>query len=111
MPSVQNLLVNTLWVLGLSGVLATGSYLQWHRTIHGRSWWFVMRTPRFLFPLCLSIALICTGVALSGRLGVPPDALWESLLWGALALAFFGQSVGYAVAGNKHGWDTSTEGK
>lgn len=111
MPSLQNLLVHALWVLGLSGALATGSYLQWRRTIHRQSWRLVVRTPRFLFPLCLSIALICAGVALSGRFGVQPDALWESLLWGGLALAFAGQSVWYAVAGDKHGWDTSTEGK
>ena len=111
MPFLHNLLVHTPWVLGLSGVLATGSYLQWRRTIHSQSWRFVMQTPRFLLPLCLSVALVCTGVALSGRFGVQPDARWKSLLWGGLALAFFGQSVWYAIAGDKHGWDTPMEGK
>jgi len=111
MPSLQNLLVHALWVLGLSGVLATGSYLQWRRTVRSQSWRFVVHTPRFLFPLCLSVALISTGAALSERLGIQPNALWESLLWGGLALVFFGQSAWYAIAGDKHGWDTSTEGK
>ena len=111
MPSLQSLLANALWVLGVSGVLATGSYMQWHRTIHKQSWRFVVRTPRFLFPLCLSIALICAGAALSGRFGVQPDAWWEAFVWGGLALLFGGQSVLYALAGHKQGWDTSTEGE
>jgi formate-dependent nitrite reductase membrane component NrfD len=111
MALLHSMLAHTLWVLGISGVLATGSYLQWHRTAYERPWRFVVRTPRFLFPLCLNIALICVGAALSGSLGVQPDARWSTYVWGGLALLFAGQSVLYAHAGDRHGWDTPTEGE
>ena len=111
MALLQNVLTHTLWVLGVSGVLATCSYMQWRRTVYGRSWRFVVRTPRFLFPLCLSITLISAGAALSGFFGVQSGAGWGSIAWGGLALLFALQSVFYARAGDRQGWDTPTEGK
>ena len=111
MASLQSVWVNSLWVLGVSGVLATGSYMQWHRTARHWSWRFVVRTPRFLFPLCLNIILICAGVALNGRFGVQPDAWWQGFIWVGFTLLFASQSVLVAVAGHNHGWDTAMEGK
>jgi hypothetical protein len=110
MPSLLGVLSNTLWILGLSGVLATVSYVNWYRFLHRRSWQFVLSTPRLLFPLCLSITLICAGAAMAGRFGADQAAWQETLVWGALAAVFAGQSIAYYMAGHKNGWDTSTEG-
>ena len=99
-----------LWILGVSGALATISYGSWYRALHHRSWRYVFSVPRFLFPLCLSSTFICSGAALSGRYGVTQVAWYETLVWAVLAAVFARQSVAYYLAGVSNGWETSTEG-
>ena len=111
MPTLQSVLSDALWILGLSGLLATGSYMQWHRVVHGRTWRYVLHTPRLLLPFCLSATFFCAGVALSGRLATDPAAWWETVVWVIMVVFFTIHSVLYGVAGDKYGWDTSTEGK
>lgn len=105
-----DVLSNLLWIMGVSGVLATCSYGNWYRLLHEWSWRFLLRTPRFLFPLCLSSTFICTGVAMNGRFGADPAAWYVILVWTVLAIVFAGQSIGYYLAGDRNGWSTSTEG-
>ncbi len=109
-PSMLPFIGNVLWILGASGALATVSYGLWYRTIHDWSLRYTFSTPRFLFPLCLGSMFLCSGVAMSGRFGVPRAAWLWTLVMVAGAVVFAGQSVMYYLAGTRIGWNTSTEG-
>jgi hypothetical protein len=105
-----NVISDVLWIMGVSGAVATISYMYWLRTLEYRSWRFLLSTPQFLFPLCLSSTLTCAGAAIGGRSSVLPVAWYETLVWAALAAVFAYWSVECYLAGHKNGWKTSTEG-
>jgi hypothetical protein len=105
------LFANGMWILGCAGLLATAGYLDWLRGWQQRAWSQVWRTPRFRFPVSLSLALVCTGCAWNGRVAVHPVSWWETGMWVALALFFGVLSVISGLAGDKDGWDNPMEGK
>lgn len=109
MISVQSLLSNSLWVLGLAGVLATFSYMNWLRGIRCWSWPYTWNTPMFLTPLSLSLFLFSGGMASAGLLSVSPAPWWQLIAWSVLALLFGVQAVLYARAGRHSGWDAPIE--
>jgi hypothetical protein len=109
MFTFQNILVNTLWVLGLAGVLATFSYMSWYRRIRGWRWKTVFSLPRMLIPLSVSLELFSIGLAMSGVTAPVTAPWWETVAWSILALLFAIQTVGYGLAGLRHGWDTPLE--
>lgn len=111
MFTLQNLLVNALWVLGLAGVLATFSYMSWYRGTRGLPWKTVFSLPRMLIPLSVSLELFSIGLAMSGVTAPLPAPWWETVAWSILALLFAVQTVGYGLAGLRHGWDTPLEGR
>lgn len=104
-------LANGLWILGCAGLLATASYLDWQRKLQHRGWRQIWPTPRFLFPVSLSLAMVCAGCVWSGRVAVPPVTWWETGVWVGLALSLIACSAISAMAGDKYGWDTTMEGK
>ena len=110
MFTFQDVLIDAVWIFGLSGLLATGSYFAWYRDVRGWSWRHTLRTPRFLLSLCLSLTVFCIGVALNGVVSVQRPPMWETLVWSLLSLFLLVQSVIYGIAGDKNGWDTSMEG-
>lgn len=109
MISAQALFSNSLWVLGLAGVLATFSYMSWLRSVRGWSWRYTFNTPAFLTPLSVSLLIFSSGMMASGLVSIMPAPWWQSVAWGVLALLFGVQSVVYMNAGRSRGWDAPSE--
>ena len=110
MITPQSLLANVLWLFGMSGVLATFSYMAWHRKQHDLSWRALWASPRLLAPLALSLTAFCTGMAWAGAVEFQPSPWWQTIAWTVLALLFALQAVLYARAGRRTGWDNPVEG-
>jgi len=109
MISAQSLFGNSLWVLGLAGVLATFSYMSWLRGVRGWSWAYMVNTAVFLTPLSLSLFVFSGGMMASGLVSIPPAPWWQSVAWGVLALLFGVQGVLYGRAGRSRGWSAPIE--
>jgi hypothetical protein len=73
---------NSLWIVGLSLLLATVSWASWAASVEALRFRTVLarRAPRRAW--CLGTALFCAGMAATGR------AWWERGLWGVLVVAF-----------------------
>ncbi len=110
MFTLLDVLVDGLWVFGLAALLATFSYMNWVRNRRDWTWRFTLSTPRLLTPLCLSLDLFCIGMAVNGRLSIPPAPLWESMAWSILVVLFTFFALAYWLAGARRGWDTPIEG-
>jgi hypothetical protein len=106
MVTLQGVMMNALWVIGLAGVLATFSYMDWWRQMQGWTWSQAWNMPRLLAPLSWSLAVTSIGVCGSGWMAKPPAAWWITLIWAALALLFMVQAMAYSLAGKRRGWDT-----
>jgi hypothetical protein len=111
MMTIELLIGHALWVLGLSGALATLSYLSWLRGVRGWSWSYTVQIPLFLFPLSVSLFLFSGGLALTGLWAAPSAPWWQWLAWSVLAVLFGGQSVLYLRAGRRTGWEAPIEEK
>lgn len=111
MLSLQSITADILWILGLAGVLATVSYVSWYRSVQSWSWGYALNLPRVLVPLCVSLELLCIGLAVQGLTAYQRAPWWETLAWTALAVLFAVQTVVYGVAGMRFGWDTPVEGR
>lgn len=109
MFSLQQILVDALWVLGLAGLLATFSYMAWYRTRHGWSWRYLFSLPRLLVPVSVSLEFFCIGMGVSGLLAFESPPWWETAAWTLLAILFAIQTVVYGLAGRRRGWDTPVE--
>lgn len=113
MVTVQNVMVNALWLVGLAGLLATAGYLNWYRELTQWSWRHLLSLPRVRMPLALSLMLIAVGAALADLTGKRHDSGWITAAWCILSFLLFIlfiQTVFFARAGDQHGWDSSTEG-
>lgn len=109
MFSLQEIFIDALWIIGLAGVLATLSYMNWWRSYNRWTWRWLFSLPRMLIPLCVSMEFFCIGVAVKGLLAVPRAPWWETVAWSALAVLFAIQTVVYGIAGVRYGWDTPLE--
>lgn len=109
MFSLQEIFIDALWIIGIAGVLATLSYMNWYRSANGWSWRRLFSLPRMLIPLCVSMELFCIGIAVNGLLATPRAPWWETVCWSALAVLFAVQTVAYGIAGARNGWDTPLE--
>ena len=103
MFTLQDVLIDAIWILGLAGLLATGSYFDWYRRVKGWTWGCTLRTRRFLFSLSLSLTVFCIGMTLNGVVSIQRSPMWEILAWGILSLLLLVQTVVYGVAGDNHG--------
>lgn len=116
MSALQSLLVNSIWVLGLSGLLATLSYMDWYRSV--KQWTFLetLSRPRMLAPLYASLTCFCAGLCISEFVFSGPvpattliaivGGLWKSIVWGGFAIYFTAYSCQAILFGRRHGWDT-----
>jgi len=111
MLSLQSVLIDALWIIGLAILLATVSYMSWYKSVNGWGWRYALNLPHMLLPLCVGLAIFCVGMALNGRTAFEPAPWWETVVWSILAALFCVQSVLYARAGMRHGWDTPVEGR
>jgi hypothetical protein len=109
MLTLPGLLSAGLWILGLAGVLATLSYVDWRRGLQRWRWGQVLALPRLLSPFYLSVTLFCTGMALSAITN-PSPVWWQIAAWSVLAILFAASGVQYTLAGRRNGWDTPIEG-
>ncbi len=91
MIDLSVLLGNSLWVLGLTVLLATFSWASWVAQREGARFREVCaRSPGRRWT-CVGLALFCAGAAATGR------SWWEQVLWTLLAAAWaVGASSGIA---------------
>ncbi len=113
MVTLQGVVVDALWLIGLAALLATAGYLGWSRQLNGWQWRHILQTPRSRMSVALSLFLIASGAALNGLTDRRHDPGWAVMAW--LLLSFllfiqFIQAVFAARAGDQHGWDSATEG-
>lgn len=107
MSTFQPLLINSVWVLGLAGVLATLSYMDWYRAV--RQWTFrqTFQRPVALVPLYLSLTCFCAGLLLNevlfSRLNFAMfSTLWRPLVWVGFTLFFAYQSFQTIMYGRRY---------
>lgn len=110
MISVQSLIADALWVLGLAGALATVSYAGWVRGIQQWTGAHILTTPLLLAPLSLSLFLFSGGMALAGLFSDWPAPWWQIIAWSVLSVLFGVQGGLYTRTGLRTGWDAPIEG-
>jgi hypothetical protein len=110
MVTLQSVLIDMLWIGGLTGLLATFSYTGWLRADRGGSWGKTLSCLRLLFPITVSLTLFCAGMALNHLGATSSTPVWETVAWSCFFLFFFIQSIHLGMAGATHGWDSSMEG-
>lgn len=74
--------LNTLWVLGLTIILAAVSYYHWHADQGKKSLRSFLASSSFSIVFSIGIFFFCVGVAGLSR------TWWEQVLWGILAVVF-----------------------
>lgn len=90
-----------LWIGGIAVVLTTLGFADYRRQMEtGLGLRAVLRRPSYQVPINGGLALFCASMIDSAR------ALWESLLWGALALAF-----AYFAWSSWRAWKAQSEGR
>lgn len=108
MFTLTDVLIDALWILGLAGVFATFSYMDYLRSLQKPKigWRQMWQRPVMLTPLSVSLTLFSAGLALNGATAFQPDPLWQTAIWAVMALLFAAQSVLYWRAGRASGWNT-----
>jgi len=92
------LIRNALWILGLSIVLATWSYVSWLAARHRERVWRAMNWPAFEVPSSAGLALFAASLAWGAT------RPWERVVWIVLGLLFLGQIVLGCRAAARRGW-------
>jgi hypothetical protein len=109
MFTLTDVLIDALWILGLAGVFATFSYIDYYRHLRRWRWRDAWQRPCLLMPLSLSLTIFSVGLALNGVTTYQPAPWWETLVWSAMALIFAWQTFLYTQAGRRRGWDLPVE--
>ena len=78
-----NVVLNAIWILGLSIILAAFSYHHWLAAKTSRPLRQVLSQPSWTVPFSSGMVLACVGFGY----GVE-DRSWERAVWTALALVF-----------------------
>ena len=86
MIDIWGVIANSLWVLGLSVLLAALSWAHWVASTEKSRFRTVLRRPATQLTLDLGLFLFCSGLAATAR------AWWERVLWGLLAAAWVVQA-------------------
>lgn len=110
MFTLTDVLIDALWILGLAGVFATFSYIDYYRHLQRWRWRDAWQRPMLLMPLSLSLTIFTLGLALNGATSRPPAALWETAIWAVMMLLFAWQTLLYTQAGRRQGWSTPLDG-
>ncbi|MBX3001076.1 MAG: hypothetical protein KF893_21315 [Caldilineaceae bacterium] len=109
MFTLTDVLIDALWILGLAGVFATFSYIDYYRHLRRWRWRDAWQRPCLLTPLSLSLTIFSLGLTLNGVTAYQPAPWWETLIWGVMTLIFAWQTFLYAQAGRRRGWDLPVE--
>jgi hypothetical protein len=117
MVTLPKVLADACWVIGLAGLLATGSYAAWLRSLRGERWREVADAPGVRFAFWASLTAVAAGALLNGLLPGGQTVWWQVVCWVILFFFFivqFIQALFSALAGvrvaDKSGWASSTEG-
>ncbi|HDN79462.1 MAG TPA: hypothetical protein ENG33_03215 [Chloroflexi bacterium] len=78
---------NSLWILGLSIILATLSYADWWAKEQKQRFRDVIGLARFQGAISTGLAFFCAGLSLCS------DRWWERGLWALFTLWFIYQAV------------------
>lgn len=110
MTALVSLSINSIWVIGLSALLATASYLDWYRRIHRWTLRDTFRRPLALGPYFTSLALISFGLFLNSAMVMAPNVesmtgLWKAITWGGCTIIFAFQTILTVLTGVRKGWD------
>jgi hypothetical protein len=111
MFTLTDVLIDALWILGLAGVFATFSYMDYYRHQRRWRWRDAWQRPCLLMPLSLSLTIFSLGVGLSGATAYQPAPWWESAVWGVMTVIFAWQTFLYTQSGRRQGWDQPMEAK
>ena len=82
MIDVWGVVANSLWVLGLSVLLAALSWSSWAASEEKVRFRAVLRRPGIQRVIDAGLLLFCAGLAATAR------TWWERILWGTLAVAW-----------------------
>ena len=77
----------SLWIMGLAVILAVLSFADYHSKTKGDRFRDELRKPIYLVWINVGLSLFCLGMLGSS------DTLWQSLLWGFLAVVFVVLSI------------------
>lgn len=105
MVSLTDVLIDALWILGLAGVFATFSYIDYYRHLRGWRWRDAWQRPCLLMPLSLSLTIFSLGLTLNDAFAHSPAPWWRTAIWLVLTLLFAWQTYSYSHAGRQIGWD------
>jgi hypothetical protein len=83
---------NSLWLIGLSILLATVSWASWAASVRKARMADILMLPDARRVWGIGMALFCAGMAATGR------AWWEYGLWGTLAVGSLVYVIGTSVA-------------
>ena len=86
MIDIWGVIANSLWVLGLSVLLAALSWAHWVASTEKCLFRKVLKRPATQLALDLGLFLFCSGLAATAR------TWWERVLWGLLAIAWVVQA-------------------
>ena len=84
---IFRVVANGLWILGLSVILAMGSWSHWVASREGARFREVSKRPRMQHALSMGMILLCAGLAATAQ------SWWECGLWLLLAAAWMSQIV------------------
>ncbi len=85
----QAVFIDLLWLLGAAGALATFSYHDWKRSVLNQSWRHNWKLPGVLFPLNLSLTILCLGVTLNRETSYASAPWWQTAI-GLVITSVFG---------------------
>ena len=80
-------LANSLWIIGLSLLLAVWSMAYYESQLSGRRISVVWASLGYRWAITMGMVLFCTGLAATD------DRLWAQLLWALLGLAFMAEQL------------------
>jgi len=78
-----NLFANSLWILGCALAFSTLSYASWKASINQQKLRILLNALEYQRAFNFSGILFCIGLALTS------ERLFETILWGILAILFF----------------------
>jgi hypothetical protein len=83
---IWEVIANSLWILGLTVLLAALSWARWIAYTEQSRLRTVLKQPSIQMILDTGLFLFCAGLAATGR------TWWEHVLWGVLAAAWVVQA-------------------
>ena len=89
-----HLVVNSIWILGLSVILAAFGYNDWLVREAGGRRRDLFRKRSWRLPSAAGMALFCLALGLGRHV-----SWWGRALWGVLAFSFLAQLVGWFRSG------------